>query len=49
MIATLWHNNKAIISLIDHTNIQGPLTWVKSTYIDRTTGCQMKQLCTQRT
>ena len=31
VIATPWHNNKAIISLNDQTNIQGPLAWVKST------------------
>ena len=30
-------------------NIQGPLAWVKSTCIDRKTGCQIKQLCTQET
>ena len=28
LIATPWHNNKAIISLNDQTNIQGPLAWV---------------------
>ena len=33
MIATPCHNNKAIISLNDQTNIQGPLAWVKSTYV----------------
>ena len=49
MIATPWHNNKAIISLNDQTNIQGPLVWVKSTCIDRNTGCQIQQLCTQGT
>ena len=50
MIATPWHNNKVIISLNDHTNIQGPLAWVKSTCIDRNTGCQIMQLlCTQGT
>ena len=27
MIATPWHNNKAIISLKDQTNIRGPLAW----------------------
>ena len=49
VIATPWHNNKVIISLNDQTNIQGPLAWVKSTCIDRNTGCQIKQLCTQGT
>ena len=49
VIAAPWHNNKAIISFNDQTNIQGPLAWVKSTYIDRNTGCQIKQLCTQGT
>ena len=47
VIVTPWHNNKAIISLNDQTNIQGPLARVKSTCIDRNTGCQIKQLiCT---
>ena len=49
VIATLWHNNKAIISLNDQTNIQGHLAWVKSTCIDRNTGCQIKQLSTHGT
>ena len=49
VIATSWHNNKAIKSLNDKTNIQGPLAWVKSTGIDRNTRCQIKQLCTQGT
>ena len=38
VIATPWHNNKAIISLNDQTNIQGPFTLVN---IDRNTGCQI--------
>ena len=33
MVATPWQNNKVIISLNDQTNIQGPLAWVKSTYV----------------
>ena len=49
MIATPWHNNKAIISLNDQTNIQS--LWLGSNQhcIDRNTGCQIKQLCTQGT
>ena len=47
VITTPGHNSKAIVSLNDQTNIQGPLAWVKSTCIDRNTGCQIKQLCTQ--
>ena len=49
VIATPWHNNKAIISLKDQTHIPGPLAWVKSTCIDRNSGCQIKQLCTKGT
>ena len=49
VIATPWHNNKAIISLNNQTNIRGPLALVKSTCIDWNTGCQSKQLCTQGT
>ena len=47
--ATPRHNNKAIISLNDQTNIQGPFAWAKSTCIDQNTGCLIKQLCTQGT
>ena len=42
-VNTPWHNNKSIISLNDQTNFQEPLAWVESTYIDRNTGCQIKQ------
>ena len=30
VIATPWHNNKAIISLNYQTNIQGPFNWLGS-------------------
>ena len=49
MIATPWHNNKAITSLNDQTNIQEPLAWVKLAGIYQNTGCQIKKLCTQGT
>ena len=41
MIASLWHNNKAIISLNDQTNIEGPLAWVKSTCLTGIQGIKL--------
>ena len=41
VIATPWHNNKAIISLNNQT-FRGPLAAVKSACIDHDTGCQIK-------